>query len=195
MKLMTTALTFGLLAACVSSKDDDTAAPSSEPSDDTDTDDTDEPIAPPSGLTPDAVYFDVRAVIQNNTIGTATASDGSEFSGQLVIFLADSQAWEGTEDVENACALIFNMTPDSATYEAAFETAGAWLGFSFPALSNYVGATPSCEDMNEDYLPLIDRWSNAPFSVGFGPTKADDVASLQDAIADAAAAGQDVGNW
>lgn len=196
MKIMTTALTFGLLTACVSTKSDDTAEPSSEPSaDEPDAGEPDEPVAPPSGLTPDGVYFDVRAVIQNNTIGTATSSDGSEFSGQLVIFLADSANWAGTDDVDNACALIFNMTPDSATYDASFETAGAWLGFSFPAMTNYVGASPSCDDMDEDYLPLIDRWGNAGFGVGFGPTTPDDTASLQDAIVDAAANGQDVGSW
>jgi hypothetical protein len=196
MKIMTTALTFGLLTACVSTKSDDTAEPSSEPSDaEPDAGEPDEPVAPPSGLTPDAVYFDVRAVVQNNTIGTAIASDGSEFSGQLVIFIADSANWEGTDDVDNACALIFNMTPDSATYDPSFESAGAWLGFSFSALDNYVGESPSCADMDEDYAPLITRWSTAGFGVGIGPMNPDDSASLQDAVADAAAQGSDVGDW
>lgn len=178
---------FGFAAACGSAEKDDTSdvsfdEPSAEPAS----------VPPSVSLTPDAVFFDFQTVVSDSTTVGSISTENGPMSGSFVIFLADSANWAGSEDTDNACAIVFSITPDSATFDETFITAGAWTGWNFPA-ENFLGTTPSCEELDEDYLPLVDRWSTAGFGVGFGPLTAQMSTDLQDVLSNYSE--DQVGTW
>ena len=184
-------IVLGFAAACGSAEKDDTSdvqfdEASSEPA-------SAPTSTPPAvSLTPDAVFVDFQVVISDTTSVGSISTENGPMSGSFVIYLADSQNWGGSDDVDNACALVFSVASDAATFDETFITAGAWTGWSFPATA-FQGTTPSCDDLNEDYLPLVDRWSNAGFGVGFGPLTAEMSTDLQDVLSNYSE--EQVGTW
>ena len=170
------------LAACGSADKDDTSEvnfdePSSEPA----AAPTSEP--PAFSLTPDAVLFGFRTVVANSVEVGAVSGENGAFSGEFVIYLADYAAWGGEEDFDNACGLIFELTPEAATLNDAYISAGAWVAWDFDP-STYIGTSPSCDSLDEDYLPLIEKWSTQVFTIGFSPLSSETETSLKDQLSE-----------
>ena len=172
------------LAACGTADKDDTS--------DVNFDDsgvTNEPAAAPTSeppaysLTPDAVFFGFRTVVEGSVNVGAISTENGPFYGEFVVYLADYAAWEGESDFDNACGLIFELNPDQATLNDAYISAGAWVAWDFDP-STFVGTSPSCDSLNEDYLPLVDKWSTNMFTIGFSPLSSDSEDGLRGALSE-----------
>ena len=124
------AFALGLVACGSADKDDTSDVSFNEPASAPTTE------APPVSLTPQTIYFDFNVPVSNSDIGSLTYSDGTTSSGMFYLYLANDQ-WGGTDEVDNACVLIFELTPEAATlnedYMASTLENPAWVAWDFEA--------------------------------------------------------------
>ena len=167
--------------ACGTAEKDDTSEVTFEPSEPASAPTTEPPAY---SLTPNAVFFGFRTAVANSVEVGAISTENGPYYGDFVIYLADYTAWEGEEDFDNACGIIFSLAPEAATLNEGYISDGAWIAWDFDP-SSFYGTTPSCESLNEDYLPLVERWSTNMFTMGFAPLSSETEATLKNDVLDA----------
>ena len=77
------------------------------------------------------------------------------------------------------------------SFDPSFIAAGHWGGWRVDAAESFYGTTPKCDDIDSDYTSLLERWSTADFSVGYGPSSESDLDDFYQAIE----SNPDNGDW
>jgi hypothetical protein len=96
----------------------------------------------------------------------------SELANMFTIVLA-FENWTGVGDYDNACILQFSLEGGAVDDTFFNDVSNGWVGWTFPGESNFLGNTPSCDDLSEDYMPLFENFKTADFGVGLAPLTED----------------------
>lgn len=177
------AFALGLAACGTADKDDTSEVNFDEPSA--------EPASAPTSEPPAATTFAVDFV---GAYGIVTVENSVEVAGPstvngdngpspientFMIVLA-YENWGGVGDFDNACILQFTLEGGSVDDGFFDDVAGGWVGWTFPGESNFVGNSPSCDSLSEDYLPLFENFKTADFGMGLAPMTSDMTTALKD---------------
>lgn len=170
------AFALGLVACGTADKDDTSEVDFNEP--------TSEPAAAPTSEPPAATTFAVDFVGAYGSLtlansvevagpSTVNGDNGpAELTNNFFIVLA-YENWTGAGDFDNACVLQFSLE-DGAVDDSFFDdVTGGWVGWTFPGESNFVGNSPACDDISEDFAPLFEGMKTADFGLGLAPLSED----------------------
>jgi hypothetical protein len=123
--------------------------------------------------------------VRDATMTTVDFGDGVETAPYLYFWLIEDD-WEGFEDVDNACLVIFDLT-GAAEISADMVSAGSWLGWDIDLSLAVPQMTPSCDDLNPDteYGGDVVTWLGSySWSIGVGAAGDELVTSLEDLYAE-----------
>ena len=180
-----------LIACGTAEKDDTSEVTFDEPSS--------EPASAPT-TEPPATTFDVDFVgaygfmkVENSVDLTGPVTVNSEngpfeLENSFFIVLAFAN-WGGPGDNDNACILQYSL--ENGTVDDSFFTdvSGGWVGWTFPGEANFLGSTPACESLSENYVSLFENFKTADFGVGLAPLSSDMQDSIQTSVE------SDGGDW
>jgi hypothetical protein len=119
--------------------------------------------------------------VRDATMTTVDFGDGVDTAPYLYVWLIEDD-WEGFEDVDNACLVLFDLT-GAAEISADMISAGSWLGWDLDLSLAVPQMTPSCDDLNPDteYGGDVVTWiTSYRWSIGVGTAGDELVTSLED---------------
>ena len=173
------------LVACGTAEKDDTSAVEFD-------DSASEPASAPTTEPPPTTFdvdfvgaYGIASVVDSTGLGgpATVNSDNGPFEIENTFFVVLAFAsWQGVGDYDNACILQYTLE-DGAVDDSFFTSVSdGWVGWTFPGASNFVGGTPACENLSENFVGLYEHFQSADFGMGLAPMTADMTSAYQDAV-------------
>ncbi len=106
-------------------------------------------------------------------------TDGEHYGNFAIVmanedWLSDQNAMQNYDD---ACWIIFDLgiavSAESAVLDAVFISGDPWVGWNFSGAETFYAATPSCDSLDSQLLPLVEHFKTADFGMGFGAMDSD----------------------
>jgi hypothetical protein len=111
-------------------------------------------------------------------VGNPINFEAGPSTGTYYILLS-TDAWDGWEDQDNACLIVFDLTSDAATLDETFVGDGKWAGWTFSGADTYSGSWPACENLDDQSYAVFEQLASADFGIGYGELSTEDVGEGQ----------------
>jgi hypothetical protein len=205
--LSTGALALSLAACGTDEKEDDTGDSDTDTTGDNDEDDCTEDTTfeededcycdyypedelcedEPDGLSVDVLYMQYEVTLRDYQMVPYLYED-EPYDGFVYFWFANGEDWEGTDDVENACVVAYNLNTESGTEDVDLGS-DAWWGWEIDTtipedentITSLAGWSESCEDIDNLDLAPWEIVDSHTWGFGVGPMSSDLEAALSDA--------------